>query len=341
MRLLFLIISVFNVLSLGIAQETSEKKINGNISYLKEHFPAQLDELLGLVKAYFKNLGLDSERVASDYLKMIKDMRTEGLYFYKHGKYRCDNQHIANEYVYSKPEVMTYYMNALLVSQVMWKHHFNIFMYFQSHLKTLFEADSDLNILDIGPGFSPKIELALKLLGYKEKLTVLDKSPTALSGLRDFLYMIDFSYELNTICDDLFAVKNLYFNLVTANHLFDDLLIDAYCSLKQISPEYLYESEKGLIEATFEISQTYDMTSLICRTSCVLSQLVEENGFLLLRHYQGLTEKALGLNSWFEFVNLFFINVIDELQRGEFSIIQRKNGFVLLKKNNSFKKDSL
>lgn len=197
------------------------------------------------------------------------------------------------------------------------------------------------SILDIGPGFSPKIELALKLLGYKEKLTVLDKSPTALSGLRDFLYMIDFSYELNTICDDLFAVKNLYFNLVTANHLFDDLLIDAYCSLKQISPEYLYESEKGLIEATFEISQTYDMTSLICRTSCVLSQLVEENGFLLLRHYQGLTEKALGLNSWFEFVNLFFINVIDELQRGEFSIIQSKNGFVLLKKNNSFKKDSL
>jgi serine phosphatase RsbU (regulator of sigma subunit) len=32
MRLLFLIISVFNVLSLGIAQETSEKKINGNIT---------------------------------------------------------------------------------------------------------------------------------------------------------------------------------------------------------------------------------------------------------------------------------------------------------------------
>ena len=44
--------------------------------------------LLAKENVYFKNLGLDSERVASDYLKMIKDMRTEGLYFYKHGKYR-------------------------------------------------------------------------------------------------------------------------------------------------------------------------------------------------------------------------------------------------------------
>ena len=156
------------------------KKINGNISYIKEHFPAQLYELLGLVKVYFKNLGLDSERVASDYLKMNKDMRTEGLYFYKHGKYRCDNQHIANEYVYSKPEVMTYYMNALLVSQVMWKHHFNIFMYFQSHLKTLFNGHSKLSILDIGPGHGFFSYLVKKEFPDYEKIDIVDISDTSL-----------------------------------------------------------------------------------------------------------------------------------------------------------------
>ena len=156
------------------------KKINGNISYIKEHFSAQLDELLSLVKTYFNNLGLNSERVASDYLKMIKDMRTEGLYFYKHGKYRCDNQHIANEYVYSKPEVMTYYMNALLVSQVMWKHHFNIFMYFQSHLKTLFKGHSKLNILDIGPGHGFFSYLVKKEFPDYEKIDIVDISDTSL-----------------------------------------------------------------------------------------------------------------------------------------------------------------
>jgi len=156
------------------------KKIQGNISYIREHFPEQLDELLGLIKAYFKNLDFDSERIANDYIRMIKDMRKEGLYFYKYGKYRCENQNSANEHVYSKPDVMTYYMNALLVSQIMWKHHFNIFMYFQSHLKTLFEADSDLNILDIGPGHGFFSYLIKKeFLNYK-KIDIVDISDTSL-----------------------------------------------------------------------------------------------------------------------------------------------------------------
>ena len=156
------------------------KKINGNISFIKENFPSQLEELIGLVKIYFDNLNLDSERVASDYLKMIKDMRTEGLYFYKHGKYRCDNQHIANEYVYSKPEVMHYYMNALLVSQVMWKHHFNIFMYFQSHLKTLFKNHGKLSILDIGPGHGFFSYLVKKEFPDYQKIDIVDISDTSL-----------------------------------------------------------------------------------------------------------------------------------------------------------------
>lgn len=156
------------------------KKIKGNISYIKEHYPVQLKELLSLVSSYFNNLGLNSERVASDYLKMIKDMRNEGLYFYKYGKYRCDNQTIANEYVYSKPEVMTYYMNALLVSQVMWKHHFNIFMYFQANLKTLFNDHSKPSILDIGPGHGFFSFLVKKEFPNYEKIDIVDISDTSL-----------------------------------------------------------------------------------------------------------------------------------------------------------------
>ncbi len=156
------------------------KKINGNISFIKEKFPSQLEELVDLVQDYFKNLDLTSERIASDYLKMIRDMRTEGLYFYKHGKYRCDNQTIANEYVYSKPEVMTYYMNALLVSQIMWKHHFNIFMYFQQHLKTLFKNHAQLNILDIGPGHGFFSFLIKKEFPDYKKIDIVDISDTSL-----------------------------------------------------------------------------------------------------------------------------------------------------------------
>ncbi len=163
------------------------KKIHGNIAFIKEKYPVQFEELLGLVQLYFNNLDLTSERIASDYLKMINDMRAEGLYFYRHGKYRCDNQKIADEYVYSKPEVMTYYMNALLVSQIMWKHHFNIFMYFQEHLKTLFANQKQLNILDIGPGHGFFSFLIKKEFPDYEKIDIVDISETSLQMTKNII----------------------------------------------------------------------------------------------------------------------------------------------------------
>jgi 2-polyprenyl-3-methyl-5-hydroxy-6-metoxy-1,4-benzoquinol methylase len=156
------------------------KKVKGNITDLKEKFPEQLEELVGLVKEYFKDLNHSPERIVSDYLSMIKDMRMEGLYFNKHGKYRCENQAIANQYVYSKPEVMVYYMNALLVSQIMWKHHFNIFMFFQQKLKELFKGKEELSILDIGPGHGFFSFLVKKEFQDYKKIDIIDISDTSL-----------------------------------------------------------------------------------------------------------------------------------------------------------------
>lgn len=156
------------------------KKINGNVNYLLENYPVQFNELLDLVCNYFKGLHITPDAIAADYLKMIADMRREGLYFYKYGKYRCENQSIAYENVYSKKEIMSYYMNALLVSQILWKHHFNIFMYFQSQLKTLFAGKKELQILDVGPGHGFFSFLVKKEFpGYK-KIDIVDISETSL-----------------------------------------------------------------------------------------------------------------------------------------------------------------
>ena len=173
--------------AISIKDKLHSKKIKANISFLQEKYPVQLEELIGLVKDYFDNLNLTSEQIADDYLKMIKDMRTEGLYFYKHGKYRCENQQIAYEYVYSKPEVMTYYMNALLVSQIMWKHHFNIFIYFQKQLKTLFNKQAKLDILDIGPGHGFFSFLIKKEFPDYEKIDIVDISDTSLEMTKNII----------------------------------------------------------------------------------------------------------------------------------------------------------
>jgi len=163
------------------------KKIRGNIAFLKKEFPQQFQELVGLVKTYFDNLNLTPNRVAGDYLKMIRDMRVEGLYFYKEGKYRCENQRLANEYVYSKPEVMTYYMNALLVSQIMWKHHFNAFMYFQRRLNDLFENHVSPTILDVGPGHGFFSFIVKKEFPSYKKIDVVDISETSLEMTKNIL----------------------------------------------------------------------------------------------------------------------------------------------------------
>jgi len=163
------------------------KKVNANISFLKKHYPIQLQELIGLIENYFNSLRLTPQRIADDYLKMIRDMRSEGLYFYKHGKYRCENQQIANEYVYSRPEVMNYYMNALLVSQIMWKHHFNIFMCFQRNLNLLAQDRTNISILDVGPGHGFFSFFVKKEFPNYEKIDIVDISETSLEMTKTIL----------------------------------------------------------------------------------------------------------------------------------------------------------
>lgn len=181
------------------------KKINATILFLKEHYPVQFEELLGLVYQYFQQQDMDSSQIAQDYLKMVMDMRREGLYFYKNGKYSCENQSIAYEKVYSRTEIMSYYMNALLVSQILWKHHFKMFMYFQEKIRTSFSHKKELNILDIGPGHGFFSFLVKKEFPEYNKIDIVDISETSLQmtekiighdGLKIHYYKKDiFEYE--------------------------------------------------------------------------------------------------------------------------------------------------
>lgn len=179
------------------------KKIEGNIDALLKQYPAQFEELLSLVSTYFGNRGMSTEQITDDYLKMIDDMRKEGLYFYRHGKYRCENQQVAYEKVYSQKDIMSYYMNALLVSQVLWKHHFNIFMYFQDNLKKIFPRQQKLNILDVGPGHGFFSFLVKKEFPDYEKIDIVDISETSLEMTRNIIGLD--GNKINYFLKDIFA----------------------------------------------------------------------------------------------------------------------------------------
>lgn len=128
------------------------KKIKKNLSQITQHNSSQFDELLNMIFDYFSSQKISPSLLAIDYLKMINDMRKEGIYFLKNGVYSCKNQSIAYEKVYSRKDIMSYYMNALLISQILWKHHFDMFIYFRESLKKYYKKNDEITILDVGPG---------------------------------------------------------------------------------------------------------------------------------------------------------------------------------------------
>ncbi len=112
------------------------------------------DKVRILVWEYFQKRGVVAKRVASDYLKMINDMRGEMIYFMLRDSYSCKNQHEAYENVYSKPEVMSYYMNALTISQLLWRHHFKMLDFYRKTIPAICEAlrMKDFKVLEVGAG---------------------------------------------------------------------------------------------------------------------------------------------------------------------------------------------
>lgn len=163
------------------------KKVCNNVIFLKDAFPDDFVNLQELVYNYFNAIKISPEALALDYLKMINDMRREGKYFYKNDTYRCKSQSEAYESVYSKKEVMSYYMNALLISQILWKHHFNTFMFFKNELKTIVTKKENLRILDVGPGHGFFSFLVKKEFPQYGAIDIVDISETSLSMTQKIL----------------------------------------------------------------------------------------------------------------------------------------------------------
>lgn len=173
--------------NISSADKLHAKKVGRNAKIINEKYPDQFHELLSLIHEYFEKLKITPERISIDYLRMINDMRREGIYFLKNGKYRCENQQIAYELVYSKPEIMSYYMHALLISQVLWIHHFELFMFFGNRLNLLNKNDFISNILDVGPGHGFFSYIVQKQIPSYQRIDIVDISDTSLDMTKNII----------------------------------------------------------------------------------------------------------------------------------------------------------
>ena len=90
----------------------------------------------------------DREEAARSYNTMCMDILREQIQFRKTGVYRLDDAVDAHTSVYSRPEIMRYYMVGLLLSYLFWPNHYKMFCFFRDCL----EQVSLENYLEVGVG---------------------------------------------------------------------------------------------------------------------------------------------------------------------------------------------
>ena len=84
------------------------------------------------------------------YLHMCNDMLFEQLRFIETGKYSNSSFDEVNKNVYDNPAVMEYHMNGLLMSEMLWHHHYKVYTFFKENFKN--HLPSINRYLEIGGG---------------------------------------------------------------------------------------------------------------------------------------------------------------------------------------------
>src|SRR6185312_11220165 len=106
------------------------KKLKKNIGFFDQHY----DELANAFFDKYTHILQDQNKTldyAIDcYLKMIADVNAETIDFLRTGKYSSSTFDEVNARVYAQPETMEYYMHGLIMSQFLWKHHFQVVDFF-------------------------------------------------------------------------------------------------------------------------------------------------------------------------------------------------------------------
>ncbi len=154
------------------------KKLRKNLPGLGEVFEQRAEEFLTRYEGLLAGEGRTLDFAIDCYLKMLADVAAEGVRFQESGKYSSTSFREVNERVYGNPEVMAYYMHGLLMSQFLWKHHYEMFCFFIEELTK--RAATVKNYLEIGGGHGLQVSQATKILGPDAKFTVVDISPISL-----------------------------------------------------------------------------------------------------------------------------------------------------------------
>jgi SAM-dependent methyltransferase len=175
------------------------KKLKKNIAYFDDLYYERLNTFMHKYNKLLKSNGKTIDYAINCYLKMIADITTETIDFFHTGKYTSSMFDEVNKRVYANPETMEYYMHGLLLSQFLWKHHYQIYDYYSNTLPKY--AGKVTNYLEIGAGHGLYLSKALEIFDNKTIFSVIDISQTSIDLTKYFIEDSRINFNLSNIFD--------------------------------------------------------------------------------------------------------------------------------------------
>ena len=195
-------------------------------------------------------------------------------------------------------------------------------------------------ILDILPGHSPKIELALFYLNYKGTVIALNKNSDSLVQLTKFMELFKPRFAIASYTHDLFSPLTKQFPLVIGNHIIDDMICDYFAKKFNISSEKIYESELEFISIWNKIlkSEKNNRNEIVQKIESVFINLISPNGYLCLAQYKSYIERMLDVDRAYSFSKKVFNEVVKNLCKNGFVEIDFSN-YITSKKHSYFRQE--
>ena len=190
--------------TLSIKDVRHFNKIKENISYFDDDYFIEANKFYEKYDRYLKSIGKDFSFSVDCYMKMVADINFEMVHFYRTGKYSSSDFIEVNKRVYNNPEIMDYYMHGLILSQFLWKQHYETYNFFHSYIKKF--SKSIKGYLEIGAGHGLYLS---KFIEYSDPdqlndCTVIDVSQTSINFSKNFVK----NDKINFICNDIFNYKS-------------------------------------------------------------------------------------------------------------------------------------
>ncbi|HOY33066.1 MAG TPA: class I SAM-dependent methyltransferase [Bacteroidales bacterium] len=126
------------------------------------------------------------------YLRMLADVNYETVQFLRNGSYSNSSFTGVNERIYRNPDIMTYYMHGLLLSQFLWIQHYKVFQFFIEIITD--QRRQVKNYLEVGGGHGLFISEAIRVIGKHACYDMVDISKSSIelakcmTGNNDVLY---------------------------------------------------------------------------------------------------------------------------------------------------------